>query len=112
MYLNLDLLYNIDTYLYPLFYYSDRYDLSEVYSPMSLKSIYFFRDEGTPHTIYFDYLNLNFKKGEKIHLFLVSFTFNFTKEKLIFNQFVLNNSSSFKLKKQDILFLKSNKRID
>ena len=96
-YLNLDLLYNIDTYLYPLFYYkcSDR---SEVYSPMTLKSIANFNHD----TFYFDHITINYH-----------YICTFTEEYTINNGHKYSSRCEpFKLSKEQILFLKSNKRLN
>ena len=102
-YLNLDLLYVLDNYTFPLFYYSNKYrSFYKVYSPMTLKSI--FKDSRN----YYDYLT---KKTRLIDRTIVKFdTFEITEKNAIYYE--NNICESFKLSKKDISFLKSNIRIN
>lgn len=100
MYLNLDLLYNVNKYIFVLFYYrTTHFNHRIVYSPMTKKSIYFGFE-----TDYLDYstLNLKCKRG----------TFGFseteTEFKFKFNEY---RCKPFLFSKKDLNFLKSNKRI-
>ena len=77
MYLNLDLLYNINDYFFPLFYYKSRYT-KEVYCPITKKSILFYYvNEITGlglykkrTTNYYDYITLKLKNYDnKIYSF-------------------------------------------
>ena len=110
MYLNLDLLYNIDTYLYPLFYYMGE-SVFEVYSPMTKKGVYI---EDWIIT-YFDYISRKYyeNQNDTITIRTIYNKFNFTESHVLWDgEIILDKCIPFKLKKQDILFLKSNKRIN
>ena len=116
MYLNLDLLYNINDYFFPLFFYKLDFNLNvclyEVYSPMFKKSINFFKNK---NFIYIDYITGKYKNDyNEIHdlNFEVS-NYQFT-EKEIRNH--NNNIDGYKcnpfyLDKKYIDFLTNNIRI-
>ena len=105
MYLNLDLLYNVDNYIYPLFYYRVKYGCDEIYSPMTKKSIY-----KSDYNIYYDFITKKYKyKG------VSSFDdthYIFTENTLNHNGSIYNKCYPFKLSKKDLYFLKSNTRIN
>ena len=90
MYLNLDLLYNIDKYLFPLFYYKgELYKL--VYSPMTNKSAYFYNND---FCVYFNYY---LKKDYTI-----------TKDIIYYKDLLLyNKCKPFKINKKHLKFLEN-----
>ena len=110
MYLNLDLLYNIDKYLYPLFYYKIIHWGHLVYSPMIKKSVY-----KNNHIIYSDYITKKYNEYKEVSL--VS-TFDdtgyiFTENTINFDgRFTFIKYKPFKINKTDLIFLKSNTRIN
>ena len=114
MYLNLDLLYNVNNYLYPLFYYKGRYT-EEVYSPTTKKSILFYYVNEITSLYekrnYYDYITLKYKNYDnKIRGFdHCQFTEKTTTS--------CNNINGYKcdpfyLEKHELKFLKSNTRIN
>ena len=108
MYLNLDLLYNVDNYLFPLFYYKFEYDYGrQVYSPMTKKFV--FKDNQDSIT-YFDFITK--KYGNSGSSFNYKIIFIFTENRLNHNGYVFNKCKPFKLNKKDLYFLKSNTRIN
>ena len=104
MYLNLDLLYNVDIYLFPLFYYNINsiHSQSFVYCPITKKSAYQYNNYNYDY-IYYDHItNLCKCKNNKTGSFYYDIDFitrYYTKCKPIF------------LDKEHIKYLKSNKRI-
>ena len=93
MYLNLDLLYNVNNYLYPLFYYNNKYD-KEVYSPMTKKFIFI-----SDYNIYFDFITKKYGYLTKI------FDFNntnciFTENTVKQYRHILYKCKAFRLKKK------------
>jgi len=101
-YLNLDLLYNIDNYLFPLFYYNSESGY-KVYSPMTNKEIFiwgalYFPEKGI--VLYHDY---------KTNVCLDENLKHILKKKENFN--AVERCKPFKLLKKDINFLKSNTRL-
>ena len=108
MYLNLDLLYNVEIYLFPLFYYKDYYSYI-VYSPITKKS--------TSGIFFRDYITLNFKWNTSYEPKEPQ-VFPFKKENYIVTEieFIRYGSKDircdpFKISKKEIDFLKSNTRI-
>ena len=91
MYLNLDLLYNVNKYLYPLFYYKNAYWGGYcIYSSMTKKFII----------------------GKYIYYDVNSINYIFTENRLIHNGFIFNKCKPFNLTKKEIVFLKNNIRIN
>ena len=109
MYLNLDLLYNIDKYIYPLFYYKFKYgyDLTEIYSPMTKKSVY----KNIQDIIYSDFITKKYKGSSLLGIFDDTH-YIFTENLLNYDGFIYNKCKPFKLSKKDLHFLKSNTRIN
>ena len=109
MYLNLDLLYNVNKYLYPLFYYEYNYEKREIYSPMTKKSINKYVFNWTTY-LFIDYITKNFKYNNRN----ISFTETriFTENTFIRNGNIYNKCDPFKLTKKELHFLKSNTRIN
>ena len=111
MYLNLDLLHVVDNYTFPLFYYKNVTG-SEVYSPMTLKSVwvaYF-----SPYYPYFfDYKTLNWM-ANNIKSNSIDFEGLKFREKGLYLDENINSfrCEPFKLSKEAKKFLKSNKRIN
>ena len=117
MYLNLDLLYNVNNYLYPLFYYKYEY-ISDtfiygVYSPMTKKSIFKNKllnlKSYDDLPIYYDYItkkygNLGSTFNETYHIF--------TENTLNYYNCIYNKCKPFKLNSEELYFLKSNTRIN
>ena len=109
MYLNLDLLYNVNDYLYPLFYYKQKYG-RKVYCPITKKSIVNHDDT----IIYYDYITFNY------HFIENNIIFNFPNDIYYFtqeNSLILTNIDGYKcdpfyLDKDKLEFLKSNTRIN
>ena len=107
MYLNLDLLYNVNNYLFPLFYYRDDYGNFKIYSPMTKKSVY----EIEFCNVYFDYITKKYEYLVKIFDFDDT-GYIFTENTLNKGGYIYNKCKSFKLTKEDLHFLKSNTRIN
>ena len=106
MYLNLDLLYNVDKYFYPLFYY--KYINFEVYCPITKKSVYI----SPCYSICYDFITKkrNWQSDKNID-------FNDTKHIITENTITWKNiiykkCKPFKLNSEDLYFLKSNTRIN
>ena len=114
MYLNLDLLYNIDNYLFPLFYYKCKHfqHEKEVYSPMTFKSV--FVNYNYNYFSLYDYKNSrisssNYKDIKKFFAYNCTFTENvFYYEKKVY----MKKCKPFKLNSENLHFLKSNIRIN
>ena len=109
MYLNLDLIYNVNNYLYPLFYYKycNNDPECEVYSPMTKKSVY----KNCDYVIYYDFITKKYEYLAKI------FDFDdtdciFTENTLKYYDSILEKCKPFKLNKEYLYFLKSNTRIN
>ena len=113
MYLNLDLLYNVDNYLFPLFYYNGcnyNYKSSnKVYSPITKKCIF--------NSVYYDFITKKMQNGYFI------FDFDDTKHIITENtitwintitwkNIIYNKCNPFKLNSEDLYFLKNNTRIN
>ena len=108
MYINLDLLYNVDNYLFPLFYNPE--SEFEVYSPMTNKGIfiwgYLYLEKGL--VLYYDY-KTNVCLDDKSKTYIKK-TINFNEKS--FKKFnPCKSYKSYKLSKKDINFLKSNTRL-
>ena len=111
MYLNLDLLYNVNKYLYPLFYYGDKYGKREVYCPITKKSINIHIND-IIHTFYYDFITKNSKyNNRKISFTEYCKTRIFTENTLNRNGYIYNKCNPVKLTKKELHFLKSNTRI-
>ena len=122
MYLNLDLLYNINDYFFTLFFYEfDFYYeyenlnvcLYKVYSPMFKKSIDFFNNKDF---IYIDYITGKYKNDyNEIHdLNFIFSNYQFTEKEMRDHN---NNIDGYKcnpfyLDKKDLEFLTNNIRIN
>ena len=106
MYLNLDLLYNVNNYLFPLFYYKDNYGNFEIYSPMTKKSIF-----TSYYNIYYDFITKKYEYLSKIFDFDVT-NYIFTENILNYRDSILKKCKPFKLESEDLYFLKSNTRIN
>ena len=109
MYLNLDLLYNIYDYLYPLFYYNHYYYKIDniVYSPMTKKFLFKYPS----HSIYYDFIT---KKRCCLKPKRIGFYSNyiFTENTFNRNGVINNKCKPFKLNSEDLYFLKSNIKIN
>ena len=119
MYLNLDLLYNVDKYLFPLFYYGflTLDSVGEVYCPVSKKSIYFDFDSFNKRILLYDLITCNFiDENSIIHHF--DEEFEYTQEKVKFGPFTLykytNKQSEIKsnINTGKFEFLYNNKRLN
>ena len=112
MYLNLDLLYNIDNYLFPLFYYqSCGYKSSyKVYSPMTKKFVYINRCYG----IYYDLITKQKCLKEILYKRIIfdDTKYIFTENTIIHITSFYNKCNPFKLNSEDLYFLKNNIRIN
>jgi len=87
--MNLNLLYNIYDYLYPLFYYS--WDINcdlEIYSPVTKKSICKSKYKNKYYILRYNYRNIN-------------------TDCMYFSPFKISKCSQFKISKEDIKFLKT-----
>ena len=105
MYLNLDLLYNVNNYLYPLFYYKNKY-VHVVYSPMTKKSVF---KNNQDSITYLDFITKKYgNSGSSFDTTICIFTEN----TLNHNGFIYNKCKPFKLESEDLYFLKSNTRIN
>ena len=105
MYLNLDLLYNVDIYLFPLFYYRNKSFFNKifrVYSPMTKKSMYIEIDFDCKY-IYCDHITFVYKNKNIKRLF--DYDIN------IYLAELYTKCKPFFLEKKYIEYLKSNKRI-
>ena len=109
MYLNLDLIYNVNNYLYPLFYYKIKHREFLVYSPMTKKSVY----KNACGIIYHDFITKKYNeyKGVSLVCTFDDTGYIFTENTLNFNDFIFNKCKSFRVRKEDLYFLKSNTRI-
>ena len=108
-YLNLDLLYVLDDYTFPLFYYSNEVS-TEVYSPMTLKSVYIRYNENPYFT---DYKTSKLKINGNTRKFENRYKLRFTEKEIYFNQNLDSyKSKPFKINQKFSDFLKSNKRIN
>ena len=121
MYLNLDLLYNINDYLYPLFYYKNYNSyLSTVYSPTTKKSICFYCNEITGLglyekriTNYYDYITLKYKNYDNTIYYFELDCFQFTEKNTTSCNIIRGyKCNPFYLDKDKLEFLKSNTRIN
>ena len=93
MYLNLDLLYNVNDFLFPLFYY-ESLSTKKVYSPITKKSIIYMNTE----VIYYDCTTFNFP----------NYNYYFT-QKISFRNHYINgyNCVPFEVNKKDLEYLKT-----
>ena len=118
-YLNLNLLYVVDQFLFPLFYYKNKvctevYSPTAVYSPITLKSVFDCNwSEHINHlTLTKKYYNFIFKG---IHIFDKN-SINVTEKNFFKTDFtgtyIMDKSEPFKLSKETKAFLKSNIRIN
>ena len=102
MYLNLDLLYNVNNYLFPLFYYNNGIS-KEVYYPITKKSVLYFYSNEKRITDYYDYITFSFCHKDDINGFLFGNKYHFTREKSFTNTPI--NSvicAPFKISKEDL----------
>ena len=125
LYINLDLLYNINEFLFPLFYYEykiftrlygmaleefqGRYtNFHVIYSPMTLKSVCI-----DPQDVdkFFDFFTQKIKVDNMIRLFNI-YIMTFSEKSLNWDDRILNRTEPFKLKKEYISFLKSKTRLN
>ena len=109
MYLNLDLLYNIDNYLYPLFYYqSCNYKSNyRVYSPMIKKFLYIY----SCYSVYYDFIT----KKMQTRYFILHFDdkpYIITENTITWRNIIHKRCNPFKLNSKDLYFLKNNIRIN
>ena len=116
MYLNLDLLYVLDNYTFPLFYYKKDLESIAVYSPMALKSFFdAFLLEHIDHITSKSY-NCLFKENALIKIYNFEYkviVFNITEENYFrIGYCKMDKSEPFKLSKETKAFLKSNIRIN
>ena len=109
LYLNLNLIYNIFHYLFPLFYYKHKNKKYEVYSPFTKKSIYFFGNHDNSLCYYYDYITFKYNlQGQEMPLDFSYTSFMFREENFFSSQF---KCRPFKLTKENTDFLQSNIRI-
>ena len=127
LYLNLDLLENVNEYLYPLFYYSTFYTdclvcncdpgciscesiyTFEVYSPVTLKSI--LCCDGNEQ--YYDYKNEIKIEGNNLNDDIISKLHKFTKEFSFYDKRIHSTRTDpFELPKGYLYFLKSKKKFN
>ena len=114
MYLNLDLLYNVEIYLFPLFYYQKHDILIYVYSPITKKSFTGFYYSKPRDPLYFDHITLNFccEKPEPQDYPFNEKDFTITETEFInFSGFKYIRCNPVKIPKKGLDFLKSNTRI-
>ena len=116
MYLNVDLLYVLDEYLFLLFYYRSNFSLS-VYSPITKKSVIIYdgylssNPDECRDAILIDHIINNFKQFPEGLLLKANGSFIFTEKRYFCFDTEFLKCKPFKLDKKLILFLKSNKRI-
>lgn len=106
MYLNLDLLYNVDKYIFLLFYCKriiNSTTYKTVYSPITKKSITYVYNT----FVFLDYSTLNIKYKNDQTVYKFHQCQNFKRFKYIEK----NKCKPFLFSKKDLNFLKSNKRI-
>ena len=115
MYLNLDLLYNVDNYLFPLFYYKYRNPFFKneykIYSPVIKKSILKIKIDD----IYFDFITKKYRNESSDKFFNYADVINgiFTENTINYpGCCIYNKCKPFNLTKKEIVFLKSNTRIN
>ena len=109
MYLNLDLIYNIFHYLFPLFYYKHKDKKYKVYSPFTKKGICFDCDNDC---CYFDYITLKYNlQGQETSADFSFISFKVTEEFFLWQVKKFFKCTPFKLTKEKIDFLQSNIRI-
>ena len=116
MYLNLDLLYNVEIYFFPLFYYKHGYSSFVIYSPITKKSV----ECGNccnDHFIYCDYISCKsflkttgFNNG-KMESFKKE-DYSITEIEYIFFNIKYSKCNLIKLKKEELEYLKSNIRVN
>ena len=102
MYLNLDLLYNVDIYLFPLFYYYSNSSQYFVYCPITKKSVYQYNNYNYDY-IYYDHIT-NLFKCKNNETGSVYYGIDFIVK-------LYTKCKPFFLEKEHIKYLKSNKRI-
>ena len=108
LYLNLDLLYNVNQFLFPLFYYSAN-RIRVIYSPMTLKSVCI---EEKDVVRFFDYITQKIKMNN--HTGPLEVKMEFTEETLewsgifFLEDVTLNRTEPFKFKKESFLKSKIN----
>ena len=109
MYLNLDLLYNIDKYLFPLFYYTyeccDNSYVYAVYTPTTKKAV--FKNE-----VYIAYSDYMTKKYEELGKIFYSTNHKITENIFIQCGYIFKKCEPFELDKKDFFYLKNNTRIN
>ena len=105
MYLNLDLLYNVDIYLCPLFYYKYKKIDAIIYSPMTKKYMYMYiyGCKGQYNYTYYDDITNLCKSENTISSFNNDIDSNISR--------YYTKSKPFFLEKEHIKYLKSNERI-
>ena len=93
MYLNLDLLYNVNIYLYPLFYYKDA-SFEQVYCPITENSVYFYNN------VFLTFDSSNNPVYKKDH--------TITKDTIYYENIVnFNKCKPFKIDKEYLKYLKN-----
>ena len=111
MKLNLDLLENVNKYLYPLFYYTYSNNENEIYCNITFKTVYYHYDS----FIYYDYVN-NTRKfiKEKFIEQLSTHELNFIYTKNIIyanNEERAYKTNPFKISQKDLNYLRSSERL-
>ena len=107
-YLNLDLLYNVNDFLFPLFYYqSCNYSSSyRVYCPMAKKCVYI----NPYYTICYDFITK--KRNCQKDVIFDDTKYIFTENTAKYKNITYNKCKPFKLNSKDLYFLKNNTRIN
>ena len=109
MYLNLDLLYVLDAFTFPLFYYSNGRS-QEIYCPLTLKSIF---KMNVNYIEYCDYMTSSCTINNSTFTMINNDLYKFTEEYYLYKGTIwLEKCKPFKIKEKEYIFLKSNKRIN
>ena len=93
MYLNLDLLYNVEIYLFPLFYYKSDYSRM-IYSPITKKS--------ATSIYYYDHITLNFCWESPEPIAFLKKDFIITETEFIRYSFKYIRCDPFKISKKEL----------
>jgi len=116
LYLNLDLLENVNEYLYPLFYYKGN-NCREVYFPVTKKSIYYNYNYNYKYnyTKYYDYLNNTWTLPVKnsSYIYKLVAIYKFTENNIYWKDIeICKKSNPFRIPKKDLNYLKSLNRLN
>ena len=114
LYLNLDLLENVNGYFYPLFYYCfnncfNNYAYKEIYCSRTLKSV---RIDEDGCIIYFDNLNETYRNYQDFWVWKQCIRREYTKNYSYFDGMISSFSiKPFKIDQEHLNYLRSSERI-